>query len=198
VTQFVLVRHGPTLWNAEGRIQGRTDIPLSDAGRAQAGRQRIPAIYGDARWVCSPLIRAVQTAELMGCPDPELEPALMEMNWGEWEGLTQSDLERMYGPALRANEDRGLDFRPAGGESPREVRQRVLQWMMAACDAASAVVAVTHKGVIRAALSCAEAWDMTGPPPLILDWTCAHVFVMDGPERLELYRANVPLQGEGR
>ena len=57
-----------------------------------------------------------------------------------------------------------------------------------------AVVAVTHKGVIRAVLSAATGWDMTEPPPLSLDWTCAHVFDLDDGGHLELHIANVPLR----
>ena len=193
MTQFLLIRHGPTQWNAAGRIQGHTDILLSEAGRELVRKQRVPAAYRDARWFCSPLVRAVETARLMGCADPAMEPALMEMNWGEWEGLTLSDLQEKYGAGLRANEDRGLDFRPEGGESPREVQERVTAWMRAAAGQVP-VVAVTHKGVIRATLSLAIGWDLTDPEPMTLDWTCAHVFDMDEAGRLRLNMANVPLQ----
>ena len=70
MTEFVLIRHGPTQWNAAGRIQGRTDVPLSEIGRAQVSKQRVPEAYDGAIWVCSPLVRAVETAQLMGCSDP--------------------------------------------------------------------------------------------------------------------------------
>lgn len=194
MTLFLLVRHGTTKWNIEGRIQGHTDIPLSTEGRVQAGRQRIPAVYSDAAWVCSPLARAVQTAQQMGCTNPVIEPALMEMNWGDWEGLRLSDLQLKYGDELKTNEDRGLDFRPAGGESPRDVQGRVLAWMRQVAESAAVVVAVTHKGVIRAMLSEATGWRMTGPPPYKLDWTCAHVFDLDEHGHLKLHLANVSLQ----
>lgn len=194
MTIFILVRHGPTHWNTAGRIQGHTDIPLSDEGQARAGMQRIPAIYSDAAWVSSPLIRAMQTAQQMGCVDPVIEPALIEMNWGEWEGLTLSELQQNYGDELKTNEDRGLNFRPSGGESPRDVRLRVLRWMREASESAAVVVAVTHKGVIRAMLSEATGWDMTGPPPLKLAWTCAHVFELDRHGQLSLHEANVSLR----
>lgn len=193
MTYFVMVRHGRTEWNAAGRIQGHTDIPLCEEGRTQVSKQRIPCHYKNARWVSSPLVRAVQTAQLMGCSDPELERALMEMNWGEWEGLTLSELRERHRNAMRHNEDRGLDFRPTGGESPRDVQERVVEWMGKKVDASTPVVAVTHKGVIRATLSKATGWDMIGPPPLALDWTCAHVFSMDENKFLKLYMANVPL-----
>lgn len=192
MTRFLLIRHGPTEWNAAGRIQGHTDIALSAVGREQVAGQRVPETYHDARWVCSPLVRALETARLMGCEDPETEPALKEMNWGEWEGMTLAGLQKKYGDALRTNEQLGLDFRPDGGESPREVQRRVTHWMRSATGADS-VVAVTHKGVIRAVLSAATGWDMTGPPPLVLNWACAHVFDMDGSGRLELQMANLPL-----
>ena len=56
------------------------------------------------------------------------------------------------------------------------------------------IVAVAQKGVIRATLSAATGWDMTGPAPLTLDWSCGHEFDMDDAGRLRLTMANVPLQ----
>lgn len=194
MTHFVLVRHGQTQWNVAGRIQGHTDIPLNEVGREQVSKQRIPDTYYDARWVCSPLVRAVETARLMGCADPRVEPVLKEMNWGDWEGRTLKELKEKYGAGLKANEGRGLDFRPDSGESPRDVQKRVTQWMRSISVDPVPVVAVTHKGVIRAILSAAIGWDMTGPAPLTLDWTCAHVFDMNEDGRLSLQMANVTLR----
>jgi probable phosphoglycerate mutase len=68
--------------------------------------------------------------------------------------------------AMVANEALGLDFRPPGGESPREVRARLESLFADLTD--ELVVCVTHKGVIRAALSLATGWDMLAKPPLRL------------------------------
>jgi len=68
-----------------------------------------------------------------------------------------------------------------------------MAWMRAAAGRRP-VVAVTHKGVIRAMFSAATGWDMTGPAPLTLDWSCGHEFDMDDAGRLRLTMANVPLQ----
>ena len=192
-TKILFIRHGLTSWNAAGRIQGHTDVPLSDEGRTQVGKQRIPQDYIDARWVSSPLGRAVQTAGLMGCSNPEIEPSLIEMNWGDWEGLTLVQLRDQLGDEMRDNENLGLDFRPTGGESPRLVQQRLNQWLLKVAAAPYYYVAVTHKGVIRATLALATDWDMTRPPPMQLDWTCGHVFSLSGDGKISLCQANVPL-----
>jgi len=68
---------------------------------------------------------------------------------------------------MAANEARGLDFRPDGGESPRKVRAR-LESLLADLAAGPDAILVTHKGVIRAAVSLATGWDMTAKPPLRL------------------------------
>ena len=190
---IVFVRHGPTEWNAAGRIQGHTDVPLSAAGRQLVENWRIPEAYAAATWVSSPLLRAVQTANLMGCPAPAVEPLLIEMNWGDWEGRTLDQLRADHGTEMMRNEERGLDFRPQGGESPLQVRDRLRTWIADAAAIPRPYVAVTHKGVIRAALSLATGWDMGSEPPVRLRWDCAHVFVFTGADGLSLHTANVPL-----
>ena len=192
-TKFMFIRHGPTPWNAAGRIQGHTDVPLSEEGRLRVMKQKIPPDYAGARWVSSPLLRAVQTANLMGCSEPETEPLLMEMHWGRWEGLTLDQLRNQLGDEMRDNENRGLDFNPVGGESPRQVRQRVQKWLCKTAVTPVPHVAVTHKGVIRATLSLATGWDMIGPPPVRLDWSCGHEFLVDGDGGITLCQANVCL-----
>lgn len=192
-TCIVFVRHGPTEWNAAGRIQGHTDVPLSAAGRRSVEHWRVPKAYGTATWVCSPLIRAVQTANLMGCAKPDIEPLLIEMNWGDWEGHTLDQLRADHGAEMARNEERGLDFRPHGGESPLQVRGRLQTWIAHIAETHQPYIAVTHKGVIRAALSLATGWDMGNEPPVRLRWDCAHVFVLNDADGLSLHTANVPL-----
>ena len=169
--KFVLIRHGRTAWNEQGRMQGRADLPLSPAGRAEVLGWRLPPAWADAHWLTSPLCRATETAALLTDRPVAVEPRLIEMDWGAFEGRTLAELRAEAPAAMAANEARGLDFRPAGGESPREVRTRLESLFadLGADPAADAIaVCVTHKGVVRAALSLATGWDMLAKPPLRL------------------------------
>lgn len=171
-----LLRHGDTAWSAEGRIQGRSDIPLSDAGRAMLRAFRLPAVCADMRAITSPLARCVETATLIGAPHALREPRLAEMSWGEWEGRVLAELRAELGDAMRANEERGWDFRPHGGESPREVAARARGWLAEVAAERRPTLAVTHRGVIRAIFATATGWNMRGKPPAKLDWHAVHVF----------------------
>ena len=193
-----MVRHAMTAWNEAGRIQGRTDVPLSERGRrALIGRQ-LPARFRSYRVHSSPLARAVETAALLGLGTPVLDPRLMEMRWGEWEGETRASVAAADACGVARNEARGPDFRPPGGESPREVQARVVDWARSVGRSPSNVVAITHKGVIKATLGLAYGWDLTGKSPVRLDWSCAHRFRFD-PETgaFVLKEPNVRLERDG-
>ncbi|HEY3074329.1 MAG TPA: histidine phosphatase family protein [Burkholderiales bacterium] len=170
---LALLRHGDTAWSAEGRIQGRTDVPLSDAGRLALQRARLPKICADMRTVTSPLARCVETAALLGAPHAEREPRIVEMSWSAWEGRRLAELREELGAAMAENEARGWDFRPAGGESPREVLARLRGWL---AELSVPTLAVTHRGVIRAVYAAAAGWDLRGKPPDRLDWHAVHLF----------------------
>src|SRR5213075_2446753 len=129
MTLLALLRHSDTAWSAEGRIQGRSDAPLSEAGRAALSALRLPAACRGMRVVTSPLARCVETAALLGFPRAAHELLIAEMSWGAWEGRRLEDLRAELGEAMRDNEARGLDFRSEGGESPREVLARVSPWL---------------------------------------------------------------------
>ncbi|OOB91451.1 hypothetical protein B0T42_05915 [Rathayibacter sp. VKM Ac-2630] len=87
-----LIRHGRTRWNAERRLQGRADLPLDEEGHREALAAAL-ALAGDpwTRVVCSPLVRARRTAEIvaaeLGLPAPALEPLLLERDYGDAEGV---------------------------------------------------------------------------------------------------------------
>lgn len=183
----LLLRHAPTGWNEAGRIQGRADIPLSPAGRRAADSWRLPDFAQDWPVIASPLSRAVETARAMGL-SPVPDAAFVEMDWGGCEGRTLPELRAGGGAAFAANEARGLDFRPEGGESPRKVGRRALAGLGALRRDA---VIVTHKGVIRALLALACGWDMRGKAPVRLSAASAHHFRFD--TALTLVRANIPL-----
>jgi broad specificity phosphatase PhoE len=188
VTLLALLRHAETAWNAEGRVQGRTDVPLSDAGRASLRGRALPPACRGMRVVTSPLARCVETAALLGVADAAREPRLMEMDWGEWQGQTLAALRQSHGKAMADNEARGLDFRPPGGESPREVAARVAAWLE---ELREPTLAVTHRGVIRAVLSLATGWDLTGKPPAELDRHAVHFFQVDAQGLPRVHELNV-------
>ena len=168
-----MLRHGETAWSAEGLIQGRTDVPLSDAGRAALAALRLPAACAGMRIVSSPLARCVESAALLGAAQAEREPRLVETSWGAWEGRRLADLRAELGATMAANEARGWDFRPEGGESPREVMARVRSWLQ---ELAVPTLAITHRGVIRAVYAAAAGWDLRGKPPARLDWDAVQLF----------------------
>jgi broad specificity phosphatase PhoE len=114
VTTLLLVRHGETDWNADGRLQGQTDRPLSDFGRRQARQlaeeldgEELEAIYS------SDLARARETAEIVGERlglSVALDPDLREKDWGTWEGLTTVERDRVefVGESTEAHQERTL------------------------------------------------------------------------------------------
>lgn len=193
MTLLAMLRHGETQWSRERRIQGRTDIPLCDEGRASIRQSILPREVQGMRVVSSPLARCVETASLLGFEEAAREPRLVEMHWGEWEGRQLEDLRAALGEAMRANEDLGLDFTPPGGESPRQVLERVSGWLAETAATGEPTLAIAHRGVIRAVFCAASGWDMRGRPPLKLDWNAIHIFRLDAAGRPSLYRMNVPL-----
>jgi len=192
MTLLALVRHGPTAWNAEKRTQGRTDIPLSPEGRAAVKTWRVPAALTDLPIYASPLKRTQETALLLVGP-AKIEPRLIEMSWGNWEGRTIKELRATLGEDMTENESRGLDFRPVGGESPRDVLVRVQSWLDGIANKANDVVAVTHLGVIRVVMAAACDWDMLGKPPVKIRPATAHLFDI-APGSIRVRQMNIPLR----
>ncbi|HLY94218.1 MAG TPA: histidine phosphatase family protein [Gaiellaceae bacterium] len=139
MTTLLLVRHGETDWNAEGKLQGHTDRPLNDYGRRQASTladrlagEDIAAIYS------SDLARAKETAEIVGARvgvPVVVDPDLREKNWGTWEGLTGD--ERLT-----------VEFE---GETTEAHRDRTLRAIARIVERhpGERVVVVTHGGSVR-------------------------------------------------
>jgi broad specificity phosphatase PhoE len=193
MTAIALIRHAPTEWNDEGRIQGHTDIPLSPRGRTMARGWTVPPELEGFAWVTSPLARTRETAALLGHPDCPADPRLMEAHWGAWEGRVLTDLRAELGEALARNEARGLDLRAPGGERPRDVRDRFAEWAAETAAAGLATLAVTHNGVLRAAYSLATGWDMKEKMPVTLGWGTAHRFEAGPDGAFAVARLNIPL-----
>ena len=152
MTRFFLVRHGETEWNRQRKIQGVSDIPLNDTGRAQA------AALGDILvghqfdlMVSSPLSRAQETALIiassLNMPAPTTVPDLIERNYGEAEGSNGADLDLRY-PA-------GTDI--PGREERSEVTTRVVRVLndLAIRHPHADIVAVAHGAVIRSVVEYA-------------------------------------------
>jgi probable phosphoglycerate mutase len=158
MSRLLLLRHGITTWNAAGRFQGHSDIPLSEDGIAQA-RLAAPRIasYRPTRLLCSDLARARQTADLVGeaCGlAPEPDPRYREVDVGTWAGLdleTVGRLEPDFWPALRE----GRDFRRSPeGETATQSGQRVALALLDAVESEpedALVVLVGHGLSLRVA-----------------------------------------------
>ena len=188
------LRHGSTAWNEQGRMQGRRDMPLSVRGRAEVRAWRMPGQpAGRMQWVASPLRRAAETVQLLSGAEPRYERALIEMDWGEWEGFRLDELRARFGAEFARMEALGLDFRPPGGESPRDVVHRVQRWLTGAAALGDSVVAVSHNGVLRAVLAAATGWDMTCKPPLRLQPGTLHRFAVAHDGTISIVECNVPL-----
>jgi len=192
--RIAFIRHGLTEWNLHKRIQGHTDVPLSNTGCEQVRAWQLPEHLQLQTCYVSPLQRAQQTAELLGCTAVSVEPRLTEMHWGEWEGKVPAELRARLGDTVAANEARGLDFRPPDGESPREVQGRVLEWCAELANNDGDVIAITHKGVIRAVYAAASGWDMYALPLHTLQWQGAHIFHVHPGGRLSIHALNVSLR----
>ena len=177
--KLALLRHGPTDWNATGRIQGHADIPLSEAGLAKMGALRLPLEI--TRIYSSPLLRTRQTAEALGLSVPIYDPRLMEQNWGTWEGLTRDEILARDGEDafIKAGAKQGEAFRPGGGESTGELHTRVASFLKDVAQGEGDAVAVAHLGVLRAAYTLATGWDMSTPMPAELDVSKILVLTLD-------------------
>jgi probable phosphoglycerate mutase len=185
--KLALLRHGPTNWNAAGRIQGHTDIPLSDAGLARMAALRLPLFV--TRVYASPLLRTRQTVEALGLAEPIYDARLMEQNWGSWEGLTRDEILARYGADafIRAGSKQGEAFRPGGGESTGELHARVASFLNDVVQGEGDAVAVAHLGVLRAAYTLATGWNMATPMPAELDVSKILVLELDknGTQKIE-------------
>jgi broad specificity phosphatase PhoE len=193
MTQLALIRHAPTAWNRDGRMQGHEDVPLLDESRADLARRKVPEPYAGFRALASPLRRCLDTAAALGLVVSR-EPRLIEMDWGAYQGRTLAELRAQHGFDLAANEARGLDFRPPRGESPREVQARIAPLLAEIAASGKPTLAVTHRGVIRAVYARAAGWDMSGAAPQDFDIYALHVFTLapDGAPRVT--RMNVALE----
>lgn len=155
--ELVLVRHAESIWNADGRWQGQSDVPLSERGREEIAL--VAARLGPERFdriVASDLARARETAlGIAGARPVETDPALREMNLGQWCGLPHEEVEARFKDELRAL-GRGDPMRIGKtGETLPEFGARVLDAidrLVASAGDDERVLVVTHGGVVRAVM----------------------------------------------
>ena len=158
--RIYIVRHGETEWNAEGRIQGHTDVGLSDRGRAQARAvaRRLSDVPFDVAY-SSDLSRTRDTARLiLGARERPLHavPELREYHKGVFEGLTVPEYRQRYPELYRASLVNDPDFAPPGGETIRECAARLAEFAAGLVERhpEDNVLVVGHGGSLR---SCVTA-----------------------------------------
>jgi broad specificity phosphatase PhoE len=154
-----LIRHGETDWNREARYQGQRDIPLNDTGRTQARRhgevlQKLLPSIANFDFVCSPLFRSIETMRIIRSTlslDPEdfrIVPEIAELSYGHWEGELAAELSARDPEGVAEKAADPFGWRPRGGESYRDLENRVSVWLR---DVTENTVAVSHGGVSRVA-----------------------------------------------
>ncbi|AOW15851.1 phosphoglycerate mutase [Hydrogenophaga crassostreae] len=185
VTRILAVRHGETAWNRATRIQGHTDIDLNAHGRWQAEQlaqalsdQDIAACYA------SDLSRAHATAQAVadrhGLP-VQTHAGLRERCFGAFEGRTWTELEAAHPVETLAWRKREPDFAPPGGESLRQLQERVVHAVseLAAQHPGEQVLMVAHGGVLdilyraatRLELQAPRSWELTNTAINRLLWS---------------------------
>ncbi len=159
------LRHGETDFNVEARLQGRRDTALNARGRQQAadcGELLRDLFARDGReaadfdYVASPLRRARETMEVLRATlgldlqSYTIDDRLMEISYGEWEGLTLPEIDARMPGLLAEREQDKWDFAPPGGESYRALTIRVSEWY---AELTQDTVVAAHGGVARALIA---------------------------------------------
>jgi len=159
------IRHGETDLNSQSRLQGRRDTALNAHGRRQAAEcgvllgdlfARYHRQAQDFKYISSPLKRARETMEILRATlslqalDYEVDARLIEIAYGEWEGLTLQEIETRNASVLSARERDKWDFVPPGGESYRELADRIGNWYR---PLTADTVVAAHGGGVRALMA---------------------------------------------
>jgi probable phosphoglycerate mutase len=168
-TRILAVRHGETLWNRETRIQGFTDIDLSDHGQWQA-QQLAQALREEPLAACyaSDLSRARNTAQAVADVHGHMvhtDPGLRERCFGQFEGHTWTEIETQWPEASQAWRQRVPDWEPQGGESLIRLQARVLTTLnrIAQRHMGEQILVVVHGGVLDILYRAATRLDLQAP-----------------------------------
>lgn len=167
-TTVVLVRHGETDWNREGRTMGIAPVPLNDRGREQARRlgERLVSTYDISRVVASDLRRARETAALLvGAgvdATPEFDPGWRERDVGIYQGMEKATLDEQFPAFAFENGIMALEERPPDGECLLDAYERVVDSWERLCASADGetVLVVTHGGPITGVLAHVNGDDL--------------------------------------
>jgi probable phosphoglycerate mutase len=205
MTRIFLVRHGETVWHADNRYAGRTDVALTPRGREQAERL---AEWGtgaqlDAIW-CSTLSRARDTAAAVAAAtglELQVDARLCELDFGRAEGLTAGDMRQVFPEALAAFQADPVAHHLPEGEHPRAALERALSCLRAIerAQPEGRVLVVAHTTLIRLVLCHL----LRIPPgeyrrvfPAVSNVALTEIDLRHG-ARSALLRYNVPLDGTG-
>ncbi len=169
--RLILVRHAAT--SATRAAAFPIDEPLDERARADAASlaARLPS---HEELLCSPALRCVQTAEAAGLPDPRLDPSLAECDFGDWAGRTLADLHEAD-PEAAAAWMTDPAACPHGGESLARFAKRVAVWLDDQARRDGRVVAITHGGVVKAAVVHA----LEAPPQAFWRIDCAPLSITE-------------------
>ncbi len=154
VTRLLVIRHGETAWNTEGRIQGHIDIPLNDKGRWQADRLATALIDEDIHAIySSDLERARDTAQAVASAlnQPlQLHTGLRERHFGRLEGNTQAEVAAQWPEEGRRWRERDPSYGPEGGETLQAFYERSVGVLTALAQQhpGQTIVVVAHGGVL--------------------------------------------------
>ncbi len=193
MTDIFLIRHAPTDWNVTKRLQGLSNVPLSTHSREWIKSWQIPETVKDFQWLSSPLSRARETAESLKGGPVSTSDLLMEMDFGDWEGEMLRDLRLRLGQEMQLNEDRGLDFTPPKGESPRMVQNRLRALLHQLVKNKQNTILVTHHGVMRAIMALAFDWPMLGKAPVKFKQGYGYLFEMNDDLSITAKEMHIPL-----
>ncbi len=154
--QLILIRHGETLWNKEGRIQGTSDVELSEVGLEQARKLALSLKDSEVGAIhASPLKRAYQTAEIINRYHQrriEVHPDLMEMDQGDFEGLSFQELMAREKEFLRRWIADPASVRMPNGESLAELQDRAWRAVARIMEGEGNALVVAHNFTIAAIL----------------------------------------------
>lgn len=193
MTILTLVRHGETDWNLHRRIQGSSDIPLNDTGRAQAraaGLELADTLdpHAPTVIVSSDLARAHETAriiaEVLDLAEPVTYPALRERGYGDAEGLTDVEFFDRWGPWHTAEVPGAEPWPDVTARALGGIREAVADARRLTSPASAQVIAVAHGALIRMVISHATGGEFPEPGHKLANGS-AHTFRVER-DRLSL------------
>ena len=181
IARICAIRHGETAWNAEGRVQGQTDVPLSPVGEAQA-RALVPALAGErfAALYASDLARVRQTAapaaRALGL-EVRLEAGLRERHYGKFETLTYAEARERHPADYARFRDKDPHYDFGSGESLLGFNARAIAGVAAIArrHAGASVLVFTHGGVLEMVRRHAQRTGLSAPrdfeiPNAAINW----------------------------